>query len=156
MLKRSELRRRRPTPRASRDGSAFRANVAITPIRDEAGLLVGFAKVTRDLTERKNAEVRLAESERLLRSTLDALDSAIAILDENGVILTTNHAWDQLAHNQAFTSSPVARVRTTYGSATAWTARTPKRPGRSAPGFTLCWRVGKTPSPTAIPGTVRE
>jgi PAS domain S-box-containing protein len=88
--------------RLRKDGSAFWANVVITPIRDGAGELAGFAKVTRDLTERKLAERRLAASERLLRSSLDSLDTAIAILDENGTILTTNHAWDQLAENPAF------------------------------------------------------
>jgi PAS domain S-box-containing protein len=85
-----------------RDGSAFWANVVITPIRDEAGELIGFAKVTRDLTERERGESRLAASERMLRSTLDSLDAAIAILDENGTVLTTNRAWNQLAENQAF------------------------------------------------------
>jgi PAS domain S-box-containing protein len=88
--------------RLRKDGSAFWANVVITPIHDTAGELAGFVKVTRDLTERKQGERRLAASERLLRSTLDSLDTAIAILDENGTILTTNHAWDQLAENQAF------------------------------------------------------
>ena len=44
--------------RIRKDGSRFWANVVITALRDEAGALVGFAKVTRDLTERKAAEVR--------------------------------------------------------------------------------------------------
>jgi PAS domain S-box-containing protein len=88
--------------RLRKDGSAFWANVVITPIRDGAGELAGFAKVTRDLTERKLAERRLAASERLLRSSLDSPGTAIAILDENGTILTTNPAWNQLADNQAF------------------------------------------------------
>src|SRR5690349_20207161 len=38
------------------DGTRFWANVVITAIRDAAGTLVGFAKVTRDLTERKHSE----------------------------------------------------------------------------------------------------
>src|SRR5205085_5114607 len=42
--------------RLRKDGSRFWANVVITAIRDEAGTLIGFAKVTRDLTERKHAE----------------------------------------------------------------------------------------------------
>jgi PAS domain S-box-containing protein len=88
--------------RLRKDGFAFWANVVITPIHDTAGELTGFAKVTRDLTERKLAERRLAASERLLRSSLDSLDTAIAIVDENGTILTTNHAWNQLAENPAF------------------------------------------------------
>jgi PAS domain S-box-containing protein len=42
--------------RARNDGSRFWANVVITALRDEAGRLRGFAKLTRDLTERKRAE----------------------------------------------------------------------------------------------------
>jgi PAS domain S-box-containing protein len=39
--------------RVRKDGSQFWANVVITPIRDDSGALIGFAKVTRDLSERK-------------------------------------------------------------------------------------------------------
>jgi len=45
--------------RVRQDGSRFWANVVITALRDQAGNLKGFAKVTRDLTERKQAEEKL-------------------------------------------------------------------------------------------------
>ena len=52
--------------RVRKDGSTFWANVVITAVRDEQGELIGFAKVTRDLTERRNAEQRaLADARRL-------------------------------------------------------------------------------------------
>jgi PAS domain S-box-containing protein len=51
-------------PRLRKDGSQFWANVVITPVRDEEGTLVGFAKVTRDLTERRAAEQRAIEDAR--------------------------------------------------------------------------------------------
>ena len=52
--------------RVRKDGSMFWANVVITAVRDETGELIGFAKVTRDLTERRNAEQRaLADARRL-------------------------------------------------------------------------------------------
>jgi PAS domain S-box-containing protein len=44
--------------RVRKDGGQFWANVVITAVRDETGALVGFAKVTRDLTERRNAELQ--------------------------------------------------------------------------------------------------
>ena len=46
--------------RVRKDGSRFWANVVITALRDEHGQLRGFSKVTRDLTERKQAEEVLA------------------------------------------------------------------------------------------------
>ncbi len=52
--------------RLRKDGTRFWANVVITALRDERGALVGFAKVTRDLTERRLAEERaLADARRL-------------------------------------------------------------------------------------------
>jgi PAS domain S-box-containing protein len=52
--------------RVRRDGTLFWASVVVTPLRDAAGTLVGFAKVTRDLTERRAAiERRIADARRL-------------------------------------------------------------------------------------------
>ena len=45
--------------RVRKDGSRFWANVVITPLRTPEGALIGFAKVTRDLTERRQAEENL-------------------------------------------------------------------------------------------------
>ncbi|HEX5580447.1 MAG TPA: PAS domain-containing sensor histidine kinase [Gemmatimonadaceae bacterium] len=50
--------------RLRKDGSRFWANVIITALRDETGELVGFGKVTRDLTERRRAEERAVEDAR--------------------------------------------------------------------------------------------
>jgi PAS domain S-box-containing protein len=52
--------------RVRKDGTLFWANVIITALRDEHGELVGFAKVTRDLTERKAAEAQAVEDARRL------------------------------------------------------------------------------------------
>ena len=55
--------------RIRKDGTAFWANVVITAVRDETGELIGFAKVTRDLTERRNAEMRaLADARRVAQA----------------------------------------------------------------------------------------
>jgi PAS domain S-box-containing protein len=55
--------------RLRKDGSMFWANVVLTAVRDETGELIGFAKVTRDLTERRNAEQRaIADARRLAES----------------------------------------------------------------------------------------
>jgi PAS domain S-box-containing protein len=59
--------------RLRKDGGRFRAHVTITALRDGNGRLVGFAKVTRDLTERLESEVELAD---LLRREQAAREEA--------------------------------------------------------------------------------
>ncbi|MEO8143108.1 MAG: PAS domain S-box protein [Betaproteobacteria bacterium] len=51
--------------RVRKDGSTFWANVVITAIRDQAGNLRGFAKLTRDLTELRKAEAQLTDAKSL-------------------------------------------------------------------------------------------
>jgi PAS domain S-box-containing protein len=65
--------------RVRKDGTRFWSNVVITAIRDDGGTLIGFAKVTRDLTERRAAEDALQEAnERLARSNQE-LDRFAAV-----------------------------------------------------------------------------
>ena len=60
--------------RIRKDGSRFWASVTITAVRDEEGRLTGFAKVTRDLTERKASEDALREAVEQLRHSNAELD----------------------------------------------------------------------------------
>src|SRR5262249_18330979 len=56
--------------RVRKDGSRFWANVIVTPIRDSLNQLVGFVKITRDLTERRKTEqerLRLAQAQEAIR-----------------------------------------------------------------------------------------
>src|SRR5438552_3844 len=63
--------------RVRKDGSRFWANVVITPIRDAQRVLVGFAKVTRDATERRRAEAEIRRqkgfTEQLINSSTDGI-----------------------------------------------------------------------------------
>jgi PAS domain S-box-containing protein len=60
--------------RVRKDGTTFWASVTITAIRDDEGRLTGFAKVTRDLTERKLSEDALHDAVNELRAANDELD----------------------------------------------------------------------------------
>jgi PAS domain S-box-containing protein len=77
--------------RVRKDGSLFWASVTISAVRDEAGQLTGYLKITRDLTDKKRAEDALKESEEKFRLMVEAVkDYAVFMLDPKGCIASWN------------------------------------------------------------------
>jgi len=75
--------------RVRKDGTRFWANVIVTAIRDEAGVLGGFSKVTRDVTERKRAEQQF-------RALLESAPDAHVIINKTGTITLINSQTEKL------------------------------------------------------------
>lgn len=77
--------------RVRKDGSRYWAHVVIDPIRSPTGALVGFAKVTRDLSERQAAEETLLQSQEEFRLLVQSVtDYAIYMLDAEGRVSNWN------------------------------------------------------------------
>jgi len=75
--------------RIRKDGVEFLANIVITPLYDDTRELKGFAKITRDITERKKAEDRF---KKLLESAPDAM----VIVDQQGKMVLVNSQTEKI------------------------------------------------------------
>ncbi len=79
--------------RVRKDGSRFFASVIITALRDDAGRLLGFAKVTRDITRHKQAETAALEGKAKLEAALAGTTNAVCISDVAGQLTDFNDAF---------------------------------------------------------------
>jgi PAS domain S-box-containing protein len=82
-----------------KDGSLFWASTTITALRNECGKLCGFSKVTRDITERKQAEEELRKLVKDLSDVKFAIDRAaiLAFTDARGTITNVNDKFCELS-----------------------------------------------------------
>ena len=77
--------------RVRKDGTRFWAHVVLDAIRSNEGDLIGFAKITRDVTAKRESEVALFESEQRFRMLVQGVkDYAIYMLDPEGHITNWN------------------------------------------------------------------
>jgi PAS domain S-box-containing protein len=82
--------------RVVKDGSRFWADVVITPINNERGELTGFAKVTRDITARMEAEEKLRRANDELRALVEASPLAIIAFDAEGKVASWHGGAERL------------------------------------------------------------
>ena len=88
--------------RVRKDGSQFWANVIIDAVRDENGELIGFAKITRDITERKAAQdsLRKAQEQLALQQKMEALSQLTGGIahDFNNLLMIVGGQAEMLKH----------------------------------------------------------
>ena len=139
--------------RVRKDGSRFWAEVVIAPVRDAAGNLLGFAKVTRDLTERKQQEEEMTTAEERLEALVEERTAELVKANERlQAEILLPHRLDQLVLLQlVLDRSPIACVmndtdfRITYWNPAA----------EQIFGFSKEEALGKLPYETFVPHTAR-
>jgi PAS domain S-box-containing protein len=88
--------------RVRKDGTHFWASVVLDPIRDDDGVLLGFTKITRDITEQKAAQEELHASEERFRLLVQGVtDYAIYMLSTEGLVTNWNEGARRIKGYQA-------------------------------------------------------
>ena len=82
--------------RVRKDGSQFWASVVITALRDTAGNIDGYSKVTRDLTERRRTETELRDRETRLRALVETSADGIVVFNAQGRIEAVNPSAERM------------------------------------------------------------
>ena len=82
--------------RVRKDGSRFWAGVVIDPVRNEHGQLLGYAKVTRDVTERRRAEQNIREAAARIDTVVQTAVDGVIWIDAAGCIQMFNPACEKL------------------------------------------------------------
>jgi PAS domain S-box-containing protein len=82
--------------RLRKDGSRFWASVTVTALYDASGVLTGFGKVTRDVTERRSAEEALQKSRNMFERLFENAPDAVVVVDNHGMIRKVNQQAEAL------------------------------------------------------------
>jgi PAS domain S-box-containing protein len=85
------------TVRRRKDGRLIDISLTVSPMKDAKGRIIGASKIARDITQRKEDEAKLRESERRLQELLAAVPAAIYTTDAQGRITYFNEAAVELA-----------------------------------------------------------
>jgi len=96
-LRRGERIHHYETVRQRKDGSFVDISLTVSPVKDGGGRVIGASKIARDISERKESQRRLLESEQRLQALLAAVPAAIYTTDANGRITYFNEAAVELA-----------------------------------------------------------
>lgn len=76
-----------------KDGSLYHEKLSIAPMKNGLGEITHFIGIKEDITERKDLENRLRDSDAFNISILNSLTTQIIVLDDKGVIVAINNAW---------------------------------------------------------------
>ena len=75
------------TVRVHKDGQRIDVSLSVSPVKSQSGVIIGAAKVARDIGARKLAQAALLESEQMARAIIDTALDAFIQLDDSGTVI---------------------------------------------------------------------
>ncbi len=84
------------TERITREGRRIPVSVTISPVRDDAGVVVGVSKIARDLSELHAHTREARRREALLESILDTVPDGLIVIDDRGIVRSLSHAAERM------------------------------------------------------------
>jgi len=111
-LRRGERVEHYETVRRKKDGRLCDISLTVSPLTDDDGNFIGASKIARDITEQKQAQRALHESEERWRVTLESIGDAVTATDAAGVVTFVNAVAVQLLGKPAkdIIGHPLAEV----------------------------------------------
>jgi two-component system, LuxR family, sensor kinase FixL len=95
-IRRGEKVNQYETLRRRKDGVEIDILLAVSPIRDPTGKIIGASKIARDITHQKRTETGLRASQSQLRSLINTVPDAVVVIDERGAIGSFSPAAERL------------------------------------------------------------
>jgi PAS domain S-box-containing protein len=80
------------TERLRKDGQTVFVSLAVSPVRDKTGRLIGVSTIARDVTERRRSEEKLHQASRYARSLIEASLDPLVTISKDGKIMDVNRA----------------------------------------------------------------
>ncbi|NQX00493.1 PAS domain S-box protein [bacterium] len=96
------------------NGERFPVIISPFAVKNQLGETINYSATVKDITERKQAELALAESAAFQKDVLNSLPAHIAVLDQEGKILAVNEPWLEFGRRNGVSSAEAIGVGTNY------------------------------------------